>query len=441
MARVGDRMATGVRPSTGLVALGRTRAAGHRRTEARASTVAGQVLKADIPARGAISTVTGLLAHVQTAREPLSARERAMVFRVYAARDQAFVTATLAPFLAAALARLLLQGGGLHAGNVARCSTAATANQSGQRAVGTQTLVAGGAAVVRVSHGPTGELLSTRLATQGHGVRARRPRLCSDDVLQRRLAAGTEHHEEWQPRAVSALPKVAQFGAAVVAARQRSPAGVAARVLARDVHFLGARYLLALLAAVAALGDDALARLAASSVTGHLARVDLAVQQSAATFSAAKVLLLATSYAPNQLSTVAWSAHRCCAGGTGTGVALQSAAVRAAPVAAAHLPAPVRHPVPIPLRIGPLAAEADVLLGHRLGHVLTGRAPPSALFDEGSWRSGPLSSALQVVDVVAVGTRPHRVRTLHPLAADHAFVVTSHQLLCQPIFLRSVVVT
>lgn len=87
---------------------------------------------------------------------------------------------------------------------------------------------------------------------------------------------------------------------------------------------------------------------------------------------------------PGELPAGAGPAHGGATGRALPRMALQCAAVGAAlaPQPATHLPAAVWHPIPVPLRVRPLAAEAHIAVRHHSHRRLASRAPPAALWLE-----------------------------------------------------------
>lgn len=333
VAVVGDKVAARVLPGTRLVAFGRPCATRYRCTQASAATVAAQVFKTDVPAGWAVSAVTGLLAHVLAAGEPLAAHERAAVFRVHAAQHEALVAAALAPLLAPPLAQLLgavaAAARQLHAGDLARGGPAPAAHGARQRARRARTLVARCVTLVRAVLGTAHQELPADAAARGNRVDARLPRGGPLDTVQGPLAARAVHHGGRQQGAAAALAKVAHRGALVGATVQGPSALLATRELPGRIGLPGAQNLPPLLVAVALLVHEASTGVTDVGMAPRLADVDPAVEKAATGLSAAHFLLLAAAHLPGELPAGAGPAY----GGTArwalAGVALQVAAVDA----------------------------------------------------------------------------------------------------------------
>lgn len=178
--------------------------------------------------------------------------------------------------------------------------------------------------------------------------------------------------------------------------------------------------------------DNGGARFAAASMAQLLALVQLAVQQTFTRSSAACIVVLTAAYLPCELPTGAGPSNRGTAGGALSRVALKVAAMHAgnaarsgrSPQPATHLPTAVRHTIPVPLWVGPLATEAHVATGHREHRALAGRAAPATLLHKGSGREGPLACALEMEDVETAPTAPDGFRASHPLTAHHALILS-----------------
>lgn len=80
---------------------------------------------------------------------------------------------------------------------------------------------------------------------------------------------------------------------------------------------------------------------------------------------------------------------------------------------AAEFSTRVCNVAPIVLRILLLATEAEILPRDLLRNVLTGRTTPTVIRQG---RIGPLSSTVQVKNVITVGTGPNRLRRTNQLA-------------------------
>lgn len=103
VACVGNRVSTRVFPGTWLPTLRRPCSAGDGRTQCCVATVAAQVLKADVPARRAISPVARFFTDMLSARKTLAAHKWAAVLNVHTAQGKALVAATLASLLTSPL--------------------------------------------------------------------------------------------------------------------------------------------------------------------------------------------------------------------------------------------------------------------------------------------------------------------------------------------------
>lgn len=103
VACVGNRVSTRVFPGTRLPTLRRLRSTGDGRTQCCTATVAAQVLKADVPARRAISPVAGLFTDMLSARKTLATHKWAAMLNVHAAQGKALVAATPASLLTSPL--------------------------------------------------------------------------------------------------------------------------------------------------------------------------------------------------------------------------------------------------------------------------------------------------------------------------------------------------
>jgi len=101
----------------------------------------------------------------------------------------------------------------------------------------------------------------------------------------------------------------------------------------------------------------------------------------------------------------------------GTRVTEQSAGVAASLDTAADLPATVGQLGPRHRRVLQLSAEAEILPGKVLQHILTSRTTPSHI---GLGAARPSNGALKVEQVVAVLARPGRLMRLDRLHAHQA---------------------
>lgn len=232
---------------------------------------------------------------------------------------------------------------------------------------------------------------------------------------------------------------MAHLGALVGATLKGPPALLATRELDGRIGLPRAPHLPPLLVTEALLVHNASTGVTDIGMAQRLADVDLTVEKATTRLSTARFLLLAAAHLPGELSAGAGPAY----GGTAwwalAWVTLQVAPVdaerRGTPGTAAHLSAAVRHPVPVPLGVHTLPAEAHVAV-RRLEHrALAGWAPPATLFHKGSRRQGPLASTSQVEDMVAARAAPDGFGTPDAIAAHHALVLAREKQLYQPVFL------
>lgn len=252
-----------------------------------------------------------------------------------------------------------------------------------------------------------------------------------DDGL---LTAGTGSDESRGESTIAARAGVADLDAVVILTVQLC----VAYLLTAKFGVVQIRHrtsdLLLLLAAVALVLQRFLAIVATSHVAFPLATVNFAVQRLATDRVTSDLLLLAALQRLRHPATSATSLHHRLARRTRSRVTQQRARMITQFLPTANLPARVRHVAPIVHRILQLAAKAEILPRNLLRNVLTGRAAPPVVRLR---RIGPLGGAGQVQNVVAVQTRPNRLRRSNQLAAHETLDPARIQLPDQLLALRT----
>jgi len=354
----------------------------NRRTQHLRFTVAPQLLEGNVGTSSAVAAVANILTPVVAARERFVAGEIACVVNVDAAELSALVPAAasllVAPTIAARVVRTTRKVLAIQL--LVHRTTTAT-NLSGQWARWAFSIVTSGLAGVVFAHRSASQLLSAHLTAAGHRIQARLPLLLSNLPFPAKTRLDCFRRQ----RARLAVAFVTIVFAGMVSARQRFPAFLAARKMRFSSVLLVAFHRFRLrFAAVTRQLDLLRARRALSLVTLALALVIAAVQKLGARLTA-ELLRRAALDRPLGLSARTASIDDGDAWRAGTRMAKVVAAMNAKVVGlqrlAADFAAGVWRLPPVVWRVDGLAAEAAVVLGHRLVASLTPRTPPTSAAD------------------------------------------------------------
>lgn len=204
---------------THVFALWWLRAAGDGRVQDGESTVTCQLVETGLPAGITVSTVTSLLAAVESTVELVAADQEALVLRVHTTKLATLVSAAGAFLVAALLTSehellLFLDRGTWDL----LCLAATSASDSGGQGAGpAAALMAQLLTQMDGVAGSTGQRFVARLPTGGDGIGAAPPfRIAQvQEFGQRCLTAGTRLHQAWGARAWLAPAVVANLLAPV----------------------------------------------------------------------------------------------------------------------------------------------------------------------------------------------------------------------------------
>lgn len=192
--------------------------------------------------------------------------------------------------------------------------------------------------------------------------------------------------------------------------------------------------LLLLLTTVTVVFQCFLTLITFTDVTFLLARVNSAVERFRTDCFTSDFVLLAALQRFRRTATPTATLNHRLARRTRSRVTKQRARMIAQVFPAAKFTTRMCHVTAVVLRVLLLAAKTEILPRDLLGHVLTGRATPSVVR---LGRIGPLGSAVQVKNVIAVRAGPNRLRRTDQLTAHETLNPARVQLADELLALRT----